>query len=196
MAKMLLQTKRDYMDYIAKYMYENHISYKTLEQTKKTWRTERAYDTMIEEELISVSKLFISLLRHNLDLNFRRRLVNFMANYLAVYTSKSKEYANITDARARHEHAYVKLNNNFLVWLNSTEQIKAAHKPRNTQTPQKPRTEKAAPKHQKHILKQDGKIIQEITFGDEKVSFTYEDLAEYRKKCRADFARTVSAHTK
>ena len=196
MAKMLLQTKRDYENYIAEYMHAHHISFKTLEQTRQTWRTERAYDVKIEEELISVSKLFFSLLRYDLNLNFRCRLANFMANYLAVYTSKSKEYANITDARTCQEHAYVKLNNDFLMWLNSVQKKKAAHKSRNTRKAQKVRTEKPIKKYQKRLLKQDNKIIQEITFGNEKVSFIYKDVAEYRKKYRADLANITSEHAK
>ena len=105
MAKKLIETKRDYENYIAEYMHKNHISFKTLEQTKQTWRTERAYDATIEAELVSTSKVFMLLLRNDLNMDFRRRLVNFMSNYLAVYVSKSKEYANIVDAAARQERA-------------------------------------------------------------------------------------------
>lgn len=194
MSKMLLQTKHDYENYIAKYMHENHISFRTLEQTKQTWRVERAYDATIEEELVSISKLFVSLLKNDLNLDFRRRLANHMANYLAVYTSKSKEFANIADVRLRQEHAYVKLNNDFLIWLSSIQKIKNASKSKTTK--KKPQAGKPAPKYQKHILKQGGKVIQEIVFGNEKVSFTYENLMEYRKKRHADFACTIASHTK
>lgn len=36
MTRKLLQTKHDYVDYIAMYMYNNHISYKTLEETQQS----------------------------------------------------------------------------------------------------------------------------------------------------------------
>lgn len=196
MAKKLIETKRDYENYIAEYMHKNHISFKTLEQTKQTWRTERAYDATIEAELVSTSKVFMLLLRNDLNMDFRRRLVNFMSNYLAVYVSKSKEYANIVDAAARQERAYVKLNNDFLMWLNSIQTIKKSHKEAIQQKTQKPHKEKTAPKYKKHLFKQDAKIIQEIDFGKEKVIFTYENMAEYRKNYRADFARTIAVHTK
>lgn len=196
MAKMLLQTKRDYMDYVSKYMHENHISFKTPEQTKQTWRAERAYDPTIEAELISISKLFFSLLRCDLNLDFRRRLANFMASYLSVYTSKSKEYDDITDARTRQERAYAKLNNKFLLWLDSIQKIKADHKAGINQKAQKIHTGNPEQKYKKRVLRHGGKVVQEITIGSEKISFTYEDLTEYRKKYRADLANAISAHTK
>jgi len=196
MAKKLLQTKRDYMNYVSKYMHENHISFKTLEETKQTWRTERAYDATIEEELISISKLFFSLLRCDLNMDFRRRLANFMANYLAVYTSKSKAYADITDARSRQEHAYVKLNNEFLLWLDSMQKIKVDYKAGINQKAQRIHTSKPEQKYKKRVLKQDDKVIQEITFEKEKVSFMYDNMAEYRKKYRTDLANAISMHIK
>lgn len=194
MAKRLLQVKRDYITHIAEFMYAHHISFKTLEQTKQTWRTERAYDASIEQELIDKSKLFLSLLDKELDLNFRRRLVNFMANYLAVYVSKSKEYANIQDAKARQNHAYIKLNNEFLIWLNGLQANKALRK--TNKKPRKPVQTQQEPKYEKHLSKQGDKVIQEITFRNETIKFTYENMKEFRRNYRADIARIIGAHTK
>lgn len=197
MAKKLMQTKRDYEDYIAEYMHAHHISFKTLEQTKQTWRTERAYDPQIEFELIKVSKLYISLLDKSLNLNFRRRLANFMANYLAVYVSKSKEFADIHDAAARQNHAYVKLNNEFLIWLDSVQAKKALRKSaQQSKKPVQQAKKKDTPKYQKHLSKQGEKVVQEITFGNETIKFTYENMTEFRRNYRADIARVIGAHTK
>ena len=197
MAKKLMQTKRDYEDHIAKYMHENHISFKTPEQTKQTWRTERAYDELIEKELIETSKIFVLLLDKQLDLIFRRRLVNFMANYLAVYVSKSKEFADIKDATARQNRAYVKLNNEFLIWLDSVQANKALCKSsKQHKKPVQKTDKKDEPKYQKHLSKQGEKVVQEITFKNETVKITYENMKEFRKNYRADIARIIGAHTK
>lgn len=194
MAKRLLQVKRDYVEHIAEFMYAHHISFKTLEQTKQTWRTERAYNPSIEEELINTSKLFLSLLDKELDLNFRRRVVNFISNYLSVYVSKSKEYADIKDMATRQNHAYIKLNNEFLIWLNSVQENKALHK--SVQRRGKPVQKQEKPKYQKYLSKQGDKVIQEITIGNEKVTFTYNDMKTFRQNYRADIARIIGAHTK
>lgn len=187
MARMLLQTKRYYMNYVSKYMHENHISFKTLEETKQTWRTERAYDVTIEEELINVSKLFMSLLDKQLNLQFRQRMINFIANYLAVYVSKSKEFAEFKDSKARFDRAYVKINNNLLIWLNSNLK-------KQDDTNIKPVT--IAPKYKKRVLQQDNQVVQEITFEKEKLSFVYDSMAEYRKKYRTDLERAISVYAK
>ena len=36
MTQKLLQTKREYDDFISTYMYNNHMSFKTLEEVKKS----------------------------------------------------------------------------------------------------------------------------------------------------------------
>ena len=197
MAKKLMQTKRDYENYISEYMYEHHISFKTLEQTKQTWRTERAYTEQIEAELIKKSKLFMSLLPKEPDLKFRQRLANFIADYLSVYVSKSKEYADEKDATARKNKAYTKLNNHFLIWLNTVQENKKTRESNNgtTKTAQKTH-KKSGPKYKKYLMKQGGKVIQEITFGNEKVTFTYDDMQTFRRNYRTDIARVINAHTK
>ncbi|MBO4700504.1 MAG: hypothetical protein J5620_02005 [Alphaproteobacteria bacterium] len=197
MVKKLMQTKRDYENYISEYMYENHISFKTLEQTKQTWRTERAYTEQIEAELIKKSKLFMSLLPKELDLKFRQRSANFIADYLSVYVSKSKEFADEKDATKRKAKAYAKINNQMLIWLNAVQQNKKARKskPEPKETAQKTH-KKSGPKYKKYLMKQQGKVIQEITFGNEKVTFTYDDMQTFRRNYRTDIARVINTHTK
>lgn len=194
MAKKLKQTKYDYINFIAEYMHKHHISFKTLEQTKQTWRIERAYTQQIEQELIDASKLFMSLLDQDLNLQFRARMVNFIARYLAAYVSKSKEFADAPNADARMDRAYTKLNNQLLIWLDSG--MKAKKSTHKATAPRKPMVAAPKPKYTKRVLKQDDKIVQEITFGNEKVSIFYDDLKAYRANFRADLQRVIGAHTK
>ena len=194
MAKRLKQTKYDYINFIAEYMHKHHISFKTLDQTKQTWRIDRAYTEQIEQELINTSKLFMSLLDQDLNLQFRARMVNFIARYLAVYVSKSKEFADEANADERMERAYTKLNDQMLIWLDSN--MKAKKSTHKATASQKPVVAAPKPEYTKRVLKQDDKIVQEITFGNEKVSIFYDDLKSYRANFRADLQRVVGAHTK
>ena len=191
MAQKLLQTKRDYIDRISKYMYDNHISYKTLEETKKTWRQERDYDVKIEQELITKSLLFMSLLDSDLDLRFRTRVANFIARYLSVYTSKSPECAECGTQEEKQTKAYNLLHEVFAKWLDGVE---AAKKTRKTA---KKAQKKSNPKPQiqsrtKCSINKDGSVMQVIRVGDETRRITYPTMAAYKLNRDLDYTRVMT----
>lgn len=194
MTRKLLQTKRDYADYIATYMYNNHISYKTLEETKQTWRQEREYDANIEAELITKSLLFMSLLDGELDLVFRKKVANFIAGYLSVYTSKSNEYASCKSQREKEAKARLALNDVFTKWMDGVE---AAKKSRKVTKSKRKRVTVTKPKDTtstKCEVQKDGRVVQKIIIGSKEHRIMYQNVAEYRQKRDADFARVMNEH--
>ena len=199
MNTQLNQAKQEYEEYISRYMYEHHTSFKTFEQTKQTWRTERAYTEQIEAEIVKKSLLFLSLLDKSFDINSRRDLANFMADYLSVYVLKSPKYASDIDMTMRKNRAYTELNNRFLIQLDfirkrmskseSSKPTKGASNPMLAQN-----TVKLT--YNRIILKQDDMIIQKITLNDKTVAqFTYPDLATYRRKRNKDF-ESIAGHSR
>ena len=78
----------------------------------------------IEAELITKSLLFMSLLDGDLDLVFRKKIANYIAGYLAVYTSKSKEYANCKNQQEKEAKARLILNGVFTKWIDGVEATK------------------------------------------------------------------------
>ena len=178
MAKKLNQVKHDYINHIGEYMYNNHSSFMTLEETKNHWREKRAYDPAIEQELIKQSLLFVSLLENDLDLKFRQRLLNYIANYLSVYTSKSTEF------NGDKNRAYSKLSWLFLSWLNSWDAAKKLRKAAKNQK-RRPKAKKTVAKKSTkpavHLFQEDTKIVQKITIDGATHTFEYESFYEYRK---------------
>ena len=178
MAKKLNQVKHDYINHIAEYMYGNHSSFMTLEETKNHWREKRSYDPAIEQELINQSLLFMSLLEKDLDLKFRQRVLNYIANYLSVYTSKSPEF------NGDKNRAYSRLNWLFLSWLNAWDAARKVRKAAKNQK-QHPKTQKTSAKKSAkpmtHLFREDTKIVQKVTVDGLTHTFEYESFCEYRK---------------
>ncbi len=196
MEPQITQTQRDFENYISQHMYENHSSFKTFEQTKQTWRTQRAYTEQIEKEIIKKSLIFLSLIDKSCDMKFRRALANFMADYLSVYVSKSPKYADNTNMRARTDRAYTDLNNRFLTWIESARATKKEQKPVKKPKPA-PRAPETQPLYTKVILRQGDTIIQEITLRDKTVvRFTYPDFTTYRRNRNTDLMNVLKEHTK
>ena len=195
MAQKLLQTKRDYIDRISKYMYDNHISYKTLEETKQTWRQEREYDAEIEQELVTKSLLFMSLLNRDLDLSFRTRVAKFIARYLSVYTSKSKEYADCGTNEEKLTKAYTALDEVFAKWLDGVEAAKATRKmAKKAQKESKPKPQIRS--RTKCSIKKDGTYVQTINVGGKTHTLTYPNMATYKLNHDLDCARIMAQYQK
>lgn len=195
MAQKLLQTRRDYINYISKYMYDNHISYKTLEETKATWRQEREYDVNIEQELITKSLLFMSLLNKDLDLNFRTKVANFIARYLSVYTSKSPEYAECDTQEAKQAKAYNALQEVFAKWLNGVEIAKKARK-KAQKAKKKPKPKLQIKSHTRCSVNKDGSYVQTIVVDGKTHTLTYPDINAYKHKRDEDCARIMAQYQK
>lgn len=191
MTHKLLQTKDDYVDYIATYMHDN-ISYKTLEQTPQSWRQERAYDIDIETELITKSLLFMSLLDGDLDLVFRKKIANYIAGYLAVYTSKSKEYANCKNQQEKEAKARLALNGVFTKWIDGVEATKKKRKAAKKKPKRKPK-----PMYTTRTIceiQSDGSVVQKIWVGSCAHTITYQNIKEYKQKHDADCARVMKKY--
>lgn len=196
MAKEFFQTKCDYDDFISTYMYNNHMSFKTLEEVKKSWRKDRAYDAKIEVELITKSLLFMSLLDDELDLNFRKQMLNHIASYLSVYTSKAPEYASYEDQNKKEAAARSALNKTFSTWLNGVE---AAKKNRKVAKQRVKRKHTTAPKvtdttSTKCEIQRDGTVLQLVTVGTKTHTFTYPNVAAYKQQRDLDCARVMREH--
>ncbi len=196
MTQKLLQTKREYDDFISTYMYNNHMSFKTLEEVKKSWRKDRAYDAKIEAELITKSLLFMSLLDDELDLNFRKQMLNHIASYLSVYTSKAPEYASYEDQNKKEAAARSALNKTFSTWLNGVE---AAKKNRKVAKQRVKRKHTTAPKitdttRTKCEIQKDGTVLQLVTVGKKTHTFTYPNVAAYKQQRDLDCARVMREH--
>ena len=193
MTQKLLQTKREYDDFISTYMYNNHMSFKTLEEVKKSWRKDRAYDAKIEAELITKSLLFMSLLDDELDLNFRKQMLNHIASYLSVYTSKAPEHASYEDQNKKEAATRSALNKTFSTWLNGVE---AAKKNRKVAKQRVKRKRVAAPKitdttRTKCEIQKDGTVLQLVTVGKKTHTFTYPNVAAYKQQRDLDCARVM-----
>lgn len=195
MARKFLQTKRDYMNYISKYMYDNHISFKTLEETKQTWRQEREYDAKIEQELIIKSLLFMSLLDSDLDLRFRTKVAKFIARYLSVYTSKSNECAECGTQEEKQTKAYNLLHDVFAKWLDGVEAAKATRKmAKKAQKQSKPKPQ--AQTRTRCSVKKDGSYVQTIKVGGKTHILTYPNMATYKLNHDLDCARIMAQYQK
>ncbi len=127
MAQRLVQAKHDYMNHISQYMHDNHISYKTLEETKATWQ-ERAYDATIEDALINQSLLFFNALDKELNIDFRKKLAHFMANYLSAYIAKAPRYEHCKNTKTKQAKAMLTLKNLFTEKLKRDEETRKARK--------------------------------------------------------------------
>lgn len=195
MAQKLLQTKRDYIDRISKYMYENHISYKTLEETKETWRQEREYDVNIEQELITKSLLFMSLLDKDLDLGFRTKVANFIARYLSVYTSKSPECAECATQKEKQTKAYNLLHEVFAKWLDGVEAAKEARKIAK-KAQKKPKPKPQIQSRTRCSINKDGSYVQTIKVGGKTHTLTYPNMAAYKRDRDLDCARIMAQYQK
>ena len=196
MTRKLLQTKHDYVDYIAMYMYNNHISYKTLEETRQSWRQERAYDIDIESELITKSLLFMSLLDGDLDLVFRKKIANYIAGYLAVYTSKSQKYANCKNQQEKEATARLVLNGVFTKWIDGVEATKKNRKAAKKKAKRK-RIVTPKPMDTTRTIcevQSDGSVVQKIGVGSRAHKITYQNITEYKQKRDADYARVMKEY--
>lgn len=159
MSKRISQEKQNYTDTIVAFVHQNYTSLLTRDETRDTWRRHRAYDPVIEQELIAQSLLFVSLLDNDLNKTFRQKMLNFIARYLCVYTARSKEMNN------DENRAYAKLNSYFSKWLDNKETIRIAKKieRKNKKFGQQSRQKSSEPVIRERIsLGPNGKIIKQI----------------------------------
>lgn len=127
-SKRLLEAKQFYEDYIVYYMYEHHISFKTLEETKESWRTERPYNANIEKELIEKSITFLNTLPNEVNLDFRKSVAYHMAEYLSEYIAKNPGYAKYKNGAQKR--ATSTLKDRFVEHAEKQEERKKAKKAR------------------------------------------------------------------
>ncbi len=137
----LSEEKNKYVDYIADFMYRNHMSFKTLDATKASWREDREYNKNIEDELITQSITFLNILDKELNVDFRKKLARFMATYLSVYIAKAPRFAKYTNKK--QSKALSELTNLFMDKLTKDEANRTTRKvaKRNSSKPKAPKKE-------------------------------------------------------
>lgn len=200
MPKRLNVEKTAYVNKIAEFMHANHTSFWTVDETREKWRKFRRYDKKIENELMSQSILFMSLLDSELDHDFRAKMLRFIARYLSVYVARAPELKG-DEAKACEQ-----LNTFFDAWLKISEKRKSDSKAKakkqatTTTKPQKTRKQANKPCDKHLSKKSDGKIVQKITItaGTQTtiIETVYDSLKEYQRRHRADFRRIIDEHLK
>lgn len=194
MAKRLNIEKSAYVERIVNFMHKNHNSmWWSLDETREKWRREYPFSQKVLDEIIHESILFMNLLDSELDNVFRKKMLNFISNYLCIYAARDPEMGN------DENRTYDRLNAFFDAWLKTSSKRKSDSKGKTNQSPLSCDSKKIAPvaDYTKRVYKRDGKVIQEITKNSgESIKFTYDDMRAYRMQRMADLATVIGAHTK
>ncbi len=194
MAKRLNVEKTAYVERIVNFMHKNHNSmWWSLDETGQKWRREYPFSKKVLDEIIHESVLFMNLLDSELDNIFRKKMLNFISNYLCVYAARDPEMEN--DENRAHEQ----LKAFFGAWFKTSEQRKSDSKSKKQRTPSQSDGKISAPvpDYTKRVYKQGGKVIQEITKNSgETIKFTYDDMRAYRMQRMADLVAVVGTHVK
>lgn len=180
MAKRLDVEKRAYVERIVNFMHKNHTTMWSLDETREKWRRQRAYDKKISEDLIHESILFMNLLDSELNTDFRKKMLNFISNYLCVYMAKAP---GLDDDENK---AYNQLNAFFNAWLKNKVQRKSNGKSDTHQKPTRPAKKQSnTTKPYRTLVStgEGGKIKQEIVLENgQKYTYEYPDMDAYRKQ--------------
>jgi len=192
MAKRLNIEKSAYVERIVNFMHKNHNSmWWSLDETGQKWRREYPFSKNVLDEIIHESVLFMNLLDAELDYDFRKKMLNFISNYLCVYAARDPEMEN------DENRAYAQLFGFFDAWLKTSEQRKSESKKQHTQSHKDCKTSAPVPDYTKRVYKQGGKVIQEITKNSgETIKFIYDDMRAYRMQRMADLVAVVGPHVK
>ncbi len=197
MPKRLNVEKTAYVNKIAEFMHANHTSFWTVDETREKWRKFRRYDKKIENELMSQSILFMSLLDSELDHDFRAKMLRFIARYLSVYVARAPEL------KGDEKKACEQLNTFFDAWLKVSEKRKSEVKTKKkTKTKFVPKKTQNEPKQcdKRLSIESSGKIVQKITIKKDgqitTIETTYNNLKEYQRRHQADFRRIIGEHIK
>ena len=128
MAKRLNVEKTAYVERIVNFMHKNHNSmWWSLDETREKWRREYPFSKKVLDEIIHESVLFMNLLDAELNYDFRKKMLNFISNYLCVYAARDPEMEN------DENRAYKQLNAFFDAWLKTSEERKSESKKQRTQ---------------------------------------------------------------
>lgn len=192
MAKRLNAEKTAYVERIVNFMHKNHNSmWWSLDETRKKWRRGYQFSKNVLDEIIHESVLFMNLLDAELNYDFRKKMLNFISNYLCVYAARDPEIGN------DENRAYAQLFGFFDAWLKTSEERKSESKKQHTQSHKDGKTSAPGAKYTKRVYERDGKIIQKITKNSgETVEIAYDDMRAYRMQRMADLAAVVGPHVK